>query len=243
MGKLNPRQIATKALNSAGTAVLSPPYGGFGYYYNHGPRNQRKVALTFDDGPNKPSTENLLNALDELGVRGTFFCIGWQVKCHPDLVRRMYETGHVVANHSMEHRRGGSLKISGGEHIDASEREIIEVIGRRPRLYRPPWGWLTPWEGQRLLQRGYAVIGWDVYTYDWKVPEVSGSVLAEGVYRDVKPGSIILMHDSNGIIPVSNKIEMTRAVQELVPRLRAEGYEFVTVPELLGMPAYIPIIR
>jgi peptidoglycan/xylan/chitin deacetylase (PgdA/CDA1 family) len=155
----------------------------------------------------------------------------------------MYETGHVVANHSMEHRRGGALYLSGGSHIDDSEREIVEVLGRRPRLYRPPWGWLTPWEGQRLLQRGYAVIGWDVYTLDWKVPEVDGGTLADGIYRDVKPGSIILMHDSNGIIPVSNKIEMTRAVQQLVPRLRADGYEFVTVPELLGMPAYIPLIH
>lgn len=238
----NPRQIATTVIDNVGTAVLSPPYGGFGYYHNHGPRNQRKVALTFDDGPNRPSTENLLKVLDTLNVRATFFCLGWQVKRFPELLKQMDETGHVIGNHSMEHRRGGALRLSGGSHIDDSEREISNVLGRRPRLYRPPWGWLTPWEGQRLTQRGYAVIGWDVYTFDWKVPEIDGKTLAEGIYRDVKQGSIILLHDSNGMIDVSHKIEMTHAVQELVPRLRAEGYEFVTVPELLGMPAYMPLL-
>lgn len=234
------KQAVAKIIDTAGTLTLSPPYGGFGFYHNHGSRSKRNIALTFDDGPNKPSTKNLLDAMDELNVRGTFFCLGIHVEKHPDLIQRMYATGHVVANHSMLHARKDSLMLSGGAHIDDCERAIVDVLGRRPLLYRPPWGWLTPWEGKRLSQRGYAVIGWDVYTLDWKLPEIDGGTLAEGIYRDVKPGSIILLHDSNGIVPESHKIEMVRAVQQLVPRLRAEGYEFVTVPDLLGIPAYMP---
>ena len=97
---------------------------------------------------------------------------------------------------------------------------------------------LTPWEGQRLTQRGYLIIGWDTYTLDWKLPEIDGGMIAEGICRDVQPGSIILLHDSHGIRPKCDKFEMVRAVQQLVPQLRAEGYEFVSVPELLGVPGY-----
>lgn len=142
----------------------------------------------------------------------------------------------------MRHARKDTLMLSGGQHIDESADVLAQLLGRRPRLYRPPWGWLTPWEGSRLIQRGYAIIGWDVYTLDWKLPEIDGATLADGIYRDTRPGSIILLHDSNGIRPTSHKVEMTNAVRHLVPRLRAEGYTFVTVPELLSMPAYIPLL-
>jgi peptidoglycan-N-acetylglucosamine deacetylase len=232
------KHLAARLANTAGNALLSPPVGGFGLVHNHGPRSVRKVALTFDDGPSKPSTERLLDAMDALGVPGTFFCVGLHVQRHPDLVRRMFRTGHVVANHSMGHRRIDGLRLSGGEHIDASAREITEVIGRRPLLYRPPWGWLTPWEGRRLVQRGYSIIGWDVYTLDWRVPEIDGATIAEGICRAVRPGSIILLHDAYAMLTDCTKVEMTHAVQHLVPRLRASGYEFVTVPELLELPAY-----
>lgn len=236
------KQAAAKIIDTTGNLTLSPPYGGFGFFHNHGPRDQRKVALTFDDGPNKPSTEILLDTLGELGVPATFFCVGIQAQYHPDLITRLDHEGHIVANHSMRHARKDTLMLSGGQHIDESADVLAQLLGRRPRLYRPPWGWLTPWEGSRLIQRGYAIIGWDVYTLDWKLPEIDGATLADGIYRDTRPGSIILLHDSNGIRPTSHKVEMTNAVRHLVPRLRAEGYTFVTVPELLSMPAYIPLL-
>lgn len=72
------KQAAAKIIDTTGNLTLSPPYGGFGFFHNHGPRDQRKVALTFDDGPNKPSTEILLDTLGELGVPATFFCVGIQ---------------------------------------------------------------------------------------------------------------------------------------------------------------------
>lgn len=243
MTALKLQSLAAKVVDTAGTAVLSPPFGGFGYFHNYGPRTERKVALTFDDGPSKPSTENLLDALDELNVLATFFCVGLHVQYHPDVVQRMYAAGHVIGNHSMMHSRKAGLMLTGSDHIMDSTRAIADVIGRCPRLYRPPWGWLTPWEGQRLIQRGYAVIGWDVYTLDWKVPEIDGATIADGICRDVKPGSIILLHDSYAVVSACNKVEMVQAVRHLVPRLRAAGYEFVTIPQLLGMPAYIPLPR
>lgn len=237
---MNLRSSATSAVNTIGNLILSPPYGGFGYYHNHGPRTKRTIALTFDDGPGKPCTEELLDVLSDLGVNVTFFCVGLSVTWHPDVLARAYADGHIIGNHSMMHSRKAGLMPTGSEHIDAASHEIEQVIGQRPQLYRPPWGWLTPWEGLRLRQRGYEVIGWDIYPDDWKLPEVQAEVLVEDVYRQIQPGSIILFHDS-----VSNKIrwekkQTARAIRMLVPRLRDEGYEIVTVPEMLNIPAYAP---
>jgi peptidoglycan/xylan/chitin deacetylase (PgdA/CDA1 family) len=239
---MNLRSTATTAVNKLGNLILSPPYGGFGYYHNHGPRTKKTIALTFDDGPSKPCTEDMLDALGELGAKATFFCVGLSVTWHPDVLARAYAEGHIIGNHSMMHSRKAGLMPTGAEHIDAAAREITQVIGQRPLLYRPPWGWLTPWEGRRLASRGYQVIGWDIYPDDWKLPEVSAEVLVADVYRQIQPGSIVLFHDS-----VSNKIrwekkETTRAIRMLVPRLRDEGYEIVTVPEMLNIPAYDSLI-
>lgn len=235
---MNVRAVVSKTIDQVGNVLLSPPYGGFGYYYNHGPRTRRAVAFTFDDGPSRPCTEWLLDTLGELGVKATFFCVGLSVQWHPEVVQRAFAEGHVIGNHSMMHSRKAGLMLRGGAHIDEATNAIAQVIGLRPRLYRPPWGWLTPWEGQRLHQRGYAVIGWDIYPDDWKVPEVPAERLVAQIKPLIKPGSIILMHDS-----VSNQIrwektETARAVRLLTPWLRDEGYEIVTIPDLLGLPAY-----
>ncbi|NTW02227.1 MAG: polysaccharide deacetylase family protein [Oscillochloris sp.] len=239
---LKPVSLARTTINRAGTFLLSPPHGGFGHFRNHGPRTQRKIALTFDDGPSLPCTEELVAVLDELNVKGTFFSVGFNVSVHPDVTRRMFDNGHVIANHSQFHQRTGSLMPgTNGQHIDESERIISEVIGCRPRLYRPPWGWLTPWEASRLTQRGYTIIGWDVYTLDWQMPEPDGIQVAEKVIKDTQPGSILLFHDGLAMQTLWDKKQTTRAVQYLIPRLRAEGYEFVTIPELLDIPAYSPM--
>jgi peptidoglycan/xylan/chitin deacetylase (PgdA/CDA1 family) len=225
-----------------GTLVLSPPFGGFGYFRNHGPRDQRKVAITFDDGPSKPCTEGLLDAMAELNVKSTLFCVGVNVAWHPDLVMRAYNEGHVIANHSYEHSRKAGLRLGNNcDHIDRGAKAISEIIGCRPRLYRPPWGWMAPWEGHRLTKRGYTIVGWDIRTADWQWPEPDGRWMAEEARKRTQPGSIILFHDANAGVKIWDKKQTIRAVRHLVPALRADGYEFVTIPELFNIPAYAPI--
>ena len=82
------RNPITHALNRTGTTLLSPPLGGFGYYRNPGPRDARKIALTFDDGPSEPCTTALLDAMGELDVKGTLFCVGVNAQWHPEVVAR-----------------------------------------------------------------------------------------------------------------------------------------------------------
>jgi peptidoglycan/xylan/chitin deacetylase (PgdA/CDA1 family) len=236
-----PKTVIRDALNRAGTLLLSPPVGGFGWFRNHGPRDKKRVAITFDDGPSKPCTEELLDAMGELNVKTTLFCVGVNVQWHPDLVKRAFDEGHIIGNHSYEHSRKAGLRLGDdGRHIDRSADIIESVIGCRPQLYRPPWGWLTPWEGRRLDQRGYTVVGWDVYTLDWKWPEPDGAAVAEDAFRKTQPGSILLFHDANAGVREWHKKQTTRAIQHVVPMLRDAGYEIVTAAELLNVPAYAP---
>jgi peptidoglycan/xylan/chitin deacetylase (PgdA/CDA1 family) len=232
------RERARERLNHLGNRVFAPTRGGFGYFTNSGPRTARKVALTFDDGPSKPSTVEVLDALDEHGVPGTFFCVGAHAQRFPDLLVRMVERGHVVANHTIAHRRFSTFNLLDDGHIDAATKAIVAAIGREPLLFRPPWGWLTPWEARRARQRGYTIVGWDVHTLDWVVPEIDGAQIADAVCRDVQPGSIVLLHDARSLLFDCVKPQTAHAVRRIVPELKARGYELVTVPELLGVPAY-----
>jgi peptidoglycan/xylan/chitin deacetylase (PgdA/CDA1 family) len=234
---LDSKALGRKALDAVGNTLLSPPRTGFGYYVNHGPRSSRRIALTFDDGPNTPSSERLLDALGELDVKVTFFCVGVNIRQCPEVVRRAHAAGHDIGSHSMQHRRASAFKTN-AEHIEDAEREIESVIQQRPALYRPPWGWLTPWEGRRLAARGYQTIGWDVSTPDWEMPTPSGKSMADLVCEDARPGSIVLFHDGRAFQARWEATETIAAIRDLVPRLRADGYQFCTVSELLGVPAY-----
>lgn len=220
-------------------AVLSPPRGSRRYVH-HGPRDARRVALTFDDGPCVGSTERLLDALGELGVPGTFFCVGENVAMNPEIVERTDREGHVVGSHSQRHSRGAGLSLNDTEHIVGAEQGIVEVLGKRPALYRPPWGWLTMWEARRLAKRGYTVIGWDVYTLDWKIPEPDPADVVRAAVSDTKPGSIYCFHDAFPLVKAWDKSVTVESIKALVPIVRDLGYEFVTVDALLGVQAYHP---
>ena len=217
---------------------MMPPIGGFGHMIMHGSRARRVVALTFDDGPSSPCTEEVLDVLADADVRATFFCVGTNVRNHPDLVQRMIESGHVVGNHSMRHSRKSAFLLTDTDHIDDSAAAIKATTGLYPRLYRPPWGWLTPWEARRLKKRDYTIVGWDIFTHDWKLPEVDGSLMAEKVLRKTKPGSIILFHDGCANMPTWYKHNTAAALRQIIPILRAAGYEFVTISDMLEIPAY-----
>jgi peptidoglycan/xylan/chitin deacetylase (PgdA/CDA1 family) len=222
-----------------GNMVLQPPRRFFGPVVLHGSRAERKVALTFDDGPSLPSTGWMLDALAELDVRATFFCVGEMVEWHPDVVARAHREGHVIGNHSMHHSRRQSASLRSDSHVARTQELIAGVIGERPALYRPPWGWLTPQEARRVGRMGLHVIGWDVYPDDWKVPETPAAVTAEQVCTRTQPGSIILMHDATSNIRDCAKTESAAAVRLFVRRLRDSGYTFVNVHELLGIAPYL----
>ena len=235
---MNSNLMPSRAIDAVGRRLLAPPLGGaVRAYRHHGDRSARAICLTFDDGPTRGSSERVLDALGELGVPGTFFCVGANVAMNPDLAERMVSEGHSVGSHSQGHSRNATLSARDVAHIDDAERAILEATGRRPTLYRPPWGWMVPWEYRRLRSRGYTLVGWDVDGLDWMTPEPSPASVVEVIDANVQNGSIILLHDGIDLTAQSAKTVTALALRQVVPRLQAQGFEFVRVDQIFGLAA------
>jgi peptidoglycan/xylan/chitin deacetylase (PgdA/CDA1 family) len=176
--------------------------------------------LTFDDGPT-PFTGAILDILKAKDVKVTFFLVGARASQNPDLVAREAAEGHVVANHSYAHK--SMLKVApkaACEDVERSARAIRDAGAPRPSLVRPPYG---SWNKEVLAAcPGKTFVLWNVDTMDWSTKDV-GKIL-EHIRKDVKPGSIVLMHDTV-------EAEIT-AIPQTIDTLRAAGYTLVTVPEL-----------
>lgn len=227
-----------KVLNPIGNAILMSRLGDLGQAHRHGDRTHRRVALTFDDGPVRGSTEQVLDVLAEHDVLATFFLIGANVQTHSELARRVYDAGHTVGAHSMHHSRIATVAPSGYAHIDECVATIHAAIGQLPALYRAPWGWMTPWEMARLKHRGMAVIRWDIETPDSLVPPPPAAQIAQFTLKRVQNDSVIVFHDGMTHAETFDRPETVAALQTVIRSLKEQGYSFVTIPEMFGIPGY-----
>lgn len=190
---------------------------------------EKVVAVTIDDGPHREATPRMLDALREADIKATFFVLGRSAEEHPDLVKRTIEEGHEIAMHGYGHRSMVRLsRLECETEWDRAEAALTP-FGIEPTLFRPPGGAYGQVLTEGAKARGYRLILWDVDPRDWQVP--SADEIVRRVMEGVRPGSIILLHD--GQYPIHS----ADAVKKLVRRLRADGYSFVTVSELLGISA------
>lgn len=194
-------------------------------YVTHGPRNRRVVALTFDDGP-APLTGPILDVLRRERVPATFFLIGQQVASGAGLVKRMLAEGHMVATHSWNHANlSGGGGLAAGQ-LSSTSAAIVRATGFRPCLFRAPYGAVSPSLIALARGQGETIVQWDVDTNDWQLPG-AGTIASRALAA--RSGSIVLMHDGGG--PRSQTLA---ALPSIIRGLRARGYRFVTVTELLG---------
>lgn len=183
--------------------------------------DEKTVAITFDDGPGARSTITLLDGLKERNVKATFFLVGENVKGHEDIVKRMYDEGHVIGNHTYTHIILTKIPQEKAlEEINNTNKIIEEITGEKVRYIRPPCG---EWNNEMLFEVDLQPVFWNVDPLDWKRKDVGGIV--EDVVRNVKPGDIILLHD---IYDTS-----VAAALEIIDRLKDKGFVFVTVDEIL----------
>lgn len=181
------------------------------------------VALTFDDGPNASSTPILLDGLKERKVRATFFLIGENVEKDENekIVKRMYEEGHLIGNHTYTHCNLSKLETGEAKkELEQTDTVIEKITGKQPVFVRAPYGEL-PVDGEQDLNRIY--IGWTVDPLDW-MTEDAGAVV-KTVVEEINPGDVILLHDC---YPSS-----VQAAIRIVDLLQGKGYEFVTVDHLI----------
>lgn len=188
------------------------------------PEHPRAVYLTFDDGPIPECTPWLLDELDRLNVKGTFFMVGDNVRKYPWLYDDIVARGHGVGNHTMHHRDGARTLTRTYIH-DAWE--ATRYIGSR--LLRPPHGWMR--FGQKaLLSRTFTILMYDVVTRDYSKYTDRDRVVAN-VRKYSRPGSIIVFHDS-----LKSRAKLDTALAESVEWLREQGYEFLTLPDSKPRP-------
>ncbi|MCM3745369.1 polysaccharide deacetylase family protein [Sporosarcina luteola] len=204
-------------------------------FFLQGPADQKRVALTFDDGPDPRFSNDVLDVLKQYNVPATFFVLGSRAVANPEIVKRMQSEGHVIGNHTYAHPNLveesdlGTLE----QEVTRTEDALNGIIGYRTKLFRPPYGFLYNELVEKLRDMNYYVIGWSVDSLDWQ--EDPPEVIASNVLDIIYPGAIILMHD--GAESGGDRTNTIKSLHQIIPALQEQGYEFVTVPELLNIPS------
>lgn len=201
-----------------------------GQVVRYGPADRKAVALTFDDGPDDRYTPAILDVLAEAQVPGTFFINGVRAERNGDVLRRIVKEGHTLASHGWAHARYSALTPDAIRADLNRNKVLIKELGGDTGLFRPPYGALDMMAAEVVVNQGYQIILWSVDTRDWMgrtTDEIVNTVLEE-----VHPGAIILQHSAGGAgMDLSGTVE---ALPIIIQELRARGYEFVSVRELMG---------
>lgn len=189
-------------------------------------RNQ--VAITFDDGPFPPYTHRVLDVLARQQARATFFCVGLNVGGYPDVVARIAAEGDELGNHTWSHPFLPELtRDEFTEQVRRTGERIAEAAGADsvPRLFRPPYGSRNREVAGWLGEIGLRTVLWSVEPRDWEMP--AAEVIVQRVLDEVRPGSVILLHDGGG-----DRTQTVDAVGPIIEGVRRKGLEFVPVGEL-----------
>lgn len=195
--------------------------------YRKGAAQTHQIALTFDDGPSIQNTEEILSILKEYGIRATFFVIGENAAADPDRIRMIYEAGHEIGNHTYTHSYISKIgKDALREEIRKTEEILQSITGQKPKVFRPPGGIYDEASLRVLEEMGYRSVLWSLDTKDWCMPK--SDTIASKIEENAVSGDIILFHDLN-----DKRLPTPDALKRILPYLKENGYEFVTITEMI----------
>ncbi|MCL5260647.1 MAG: polysaccharide deacetylase family protein [Gammaproteobacteria bacterium] len=197
--------------------------------------SQKKlIALTFDDGPSIPYTEQVLALLEAHHAKATFFVMGGNVKLHPEILKKVFAAGNVIGNHTYTHPLITKISDSALEKELTKTNEIIfKTIHVYPVLFRPPYGMSSSRTNEVLKKLGLKKITWDYMVDDYDYKKTTSEIIARSVLQHARPGAIITMHDGG-----TNRAKTVAALATIIPTLQQQGYELVTVADLLHISPY-----
>ena len=195
--------------------------------FSHGDREEKRIAISFDDGPLPRYTAQILAILEEYGIKATFFMIGRNVELYPDTAKAVYEKGHEIGNHTFTHPHMPRISVEAlEEEIKKTENALLQCGIPRPALFRPPEGFRSQKQVERIHDLGYKTVVWSVDTHDWQGRSVGDIVSV--VLKSVQGGDVLLFHDYT-----SGKNTTIAALRQIIPTLLQHGYRFVKISEIM----------
>lgn len=197
-------------------------------YCNNPLETEKKIALTFDDGPNE-ITPLLLEVLKKHNIKASFFCIGKNIEKHPEIIKRIVDGGHIIGNHSYSHSDffdfyGKNRLI---EEIQKTDALIESITGKKVALFRPPYGVTNPSIRRALEVTKHKVIGWNIRSWDGILK--NEKIIFARIKKRIAPGGIVLLHDTSHTV---------RILEQLLVYLKENNYKVVSIEELLKIKAY-----
>lgn len=237
---------ALGAATFAGIHAMAPRSQLYGETFFGAPGRGKKLALTYDDGPNEACTPQLLDILGRHQAKATFFLIGRFVKEKPELVRRIVRDGHAIGNHTYTHPN--LIFCSTDEvkrELEDCARALAEIGCPLPesgpgRIMRPPFGGRRPATLRVVRALGYTPIMWSVTCWDWK--QTTADKVEAHALRQIgaEGGHVILMHDGGYKQMGADRMHSVIATDRLLKKYKGEGFEFVTVPEMIAASRQLP---
>ena len=217
----------------AGFQTMWPTSQIYGQTFIGLPPTSRALALTYDDGPNDPYTWRLMEVLERHRVKATFFLVGRFVQEKPEIARALAAAGHVLGNHTWEHPNlifSSSAEVR--RQLERTQQAIRDATGVEARLFRPPFGGRRPASLRVARSLGLQPVMWNVTCYDWKAK--SAEEIVGYAERRIRGGNVILLHDGEYHRIGVDRSRSVEASDRILARYKGEGYEFVTIPEMMG---------
>ncbi len=216
----------------AGYHTMSPTSQLYGRTFVGLQPGSRLLALTYDDGPNDPDTWRTLEVLERHAVKATFFLIGQFVQQKPEIARALVAAGHAIGNHTWSHPNLiFTPRAEVRRQLELGRQAILDATGMEPTLFRPPFGGRRPATLRTVRDLGLVPVMWNVTCYDWKAK--SAEEIVAHAERRIRGGDVILLHDGAHVRMGANRSRTVEASDRILTRYKAEGYEFVTVPEMM----------
>ena len=190
------------------------------------------LALTYDDGPNDPYTGQMMEVLERHGVKATFFLIGRFVQQRPEIARALVDAGHIIGIHTWDHPNlifASTAEVR--RQLQQTRQAIFDATGVDTRLFRPPFGGRRPASLRVARTCGLQTIMWNVTCYDWK--SESSDEIVKRAERQIHGGNVILLHDGEYHRIGVDRSRSVAASGRILTRYKGEGYEFVTIPEMM----------
>lgn len=217
---------------SSGYQSMAPTGQWYGRTFIGLPPGSKKLALTYDDGPNDPHTFHLLEVLAKHNIRATFFVIGQYAQKRPDLAREIVKAGHAIGNHTFSHPNliFASNRQTKSE-LQQCQQVLSDATGEMPRLFRPPFGGRRPGTLQIARSLQLEPVMWNVTGWDWKGRPAA--YIEQRVRKQVRGGDVILLHDGSHAVFGSDRSQTVIATDRLISTYKSQGFEFVTIPEMM----------